>query len=269
MTREDLKAGGTTRLSVLNSLPRQHQDYFFEAVRKLCTAYVASRGTPVADRESESLELFSEVMAKLLGATAAGDVPHAGAKDGEEFKPDFMVQNDPKQDARVAWLVAEIGGRQALAHRREDIRRKLYGRWKEGSYKVEQLADENVTELAVDPIDPHDDEDNRRAWRGLLAAAKSEFKPHEDVSILLQLLASDTEVQAGFGSEWPVTQIIDTLNRRKPARPWNDDRVDNAKKRLRGWIGRIRRNYQVDPVDLMHIFAQYARKQELTQNAGR
>jgi hypothetical protein len=263
MTFEDAKAGGAARLSVLNALPRQHQDYFFAAVRKLCTGFVASRGTMAADRESESLELFSEVMAKLLGATAAE------TKEGDDIKAGLTVHKDPKQDGRVAWLVAEIGGRQALAHRHEDMRRRLYGRWREGSYKTEQLADEHVAELAVDPIDPLEDDDNRKAWRGLLAAAKSEFEPQEDVSILLDLLASDPEIQAGFGSEWPVRQIVDTLNRRKPARAWNDDRVDNAKKRLKGWIGRIRRSYQVEPDDLMHIFAQYARKQELAQDAER
>jgi hypothetical protein len=269
MKLEGTRASGAARLSVLNSLPRQHQDYFFEAVRKLCAAFVASRSGPGADRESESLELFSEVMAKLLGATAGADANHAETKDGDEITPDLTAHKNPKQDGRVAWLVAETGGRQALAHRHEDIRRRLYGRWREGSYKVEQLTDEHIVELAVDPIDPHDDEDNRRAWRGLLAAAKSEFEPNEDVSVLLDLLASDSEIQAAFGSEWPVTQIVDTLNLRMPARPWNDDRVDNAKKRLKGWIGRIRRNFHVDPTDLMHIFAQYARKQDLTQNARR
>ena len=269
MTLAEMRAGGTTRLSVLNSLPRQHQDYFFEEVRKLCAAYVASRGTPVAQRESESLELFSEVMAKLLGAVASADGQQPGTKDDGDAKPDWAVNKDPKRDGRVTWLVSEIGGRQALAHRHEDIRRRLYGRWREGSYKVEQLAEEHVLDLAVDPIEPHEDEDNRRAWRGLLVAAKTEFKPEEDVSVLLDLLATDSEVQAAFGSEWPVRQIVDTLNKRKPARPWNDDRVDNAKKRLKAWIGRIRRDYNVEPDDLMHLFAQYARKQELTETVRR
>lgn len=274
MALEDMRAGGPTRLSVLNSLPRlsvlnslprQHQDYFFEAARRACAAYVASRGTPVADRESESLELFSEVMAKLLGASASGEGQHADAMD-EGPKPDWTAHTDPKLDGRVAWLVSEIGGRQALGHRHEDIRRRLYGRWREGSYRVDQLAEEHTVDLAVDPIDPHEDEDNRRAWRGLLAAAKSQFEPNEDVTVLLDLLASDLEIQAAFGSEWPVRQIVDTLNQRKPARLWNDDRVDNAKKRLKGWIGRMRQTYQVEAADLMHIFAQHARRQELMQN---
>ena len=264
MTPDDTKAGGTARLRVLNGLPRQHQDYFFEAVRKQCASYVASRGTPVAERESESLELFSEVMAKLLGATAAGE----GADAADEMpSKDWNVHTDPKQDGRVAWLVAEIGGRTALAHRHEDIRRRLYGRWREGSYRTDQLAEEHTADLAVDPIDPLEDEDNRKAWRGLLAAAKTQFKPNEDVTVLLDLLASDAEIQAGFGSEWPVRQIVDTLNGRKPEKPWNDDRVDNAKKRLKSWIARLRKTYQVETADLLHIFAQHARKQEQMQNA--
>ena len=268
MTPDDTKAGGTARLRVLNGLPRQHQDYFFEAVRRLCASYVGSRGTPVADRELEFLELFSEVMAKLLGATAAGEGQGPRAEAADEMpNMDWNVHTDPKQDGRVAWLVAEIGGRTALAHRHEDIRRRLYGRWREGSYRTDQLADEHTVDLAVDPIDPHDDEDNRRAWRGLLAAAKTQFKPNEDVTVLLDLLAGDSEIQAAFGSEWPVRQIVDTLNGRKPEKPWNDDRVDNAKKRLKSWIGRLRKTYQVETADLMHIFAQHARKQELTQNA--
>jgi hypothetical protein len=266
MTPADMKAGGTARLSVLNGLPREHQDFFFEAVRKQCAAYVASRGTPVAERESQSLELFSEVMAKLLGATAASEGQDAVAADDAPSE-EWNVHNDPRQDGRVAWLIAEVGGRTALAHRHEDIRRRLYGRWREGGYRTDQLADEHTADLSVEPIDPHEDEDNRKAWRGLLAAARMQFKPNEDVTVLLNLLASDAEIQAGFGSEWPVRQIVDTLNGRKPDRPWNDDRVDNAKKRLKSWIGRLRKTYQVETADLLHIFAQHARKQELMQNA--
>jgi hypothetical protein len=269
MTPDDTKAGGTARLSLLNGLPRQHQDYFFEAVRRQCASYVASRGTPVAERESESLELFSEVMAKLLGATAAGEGQGAEVAEAANEMPskDWKVHTDPKQDGRVAWLIAEIGGRTALAHRREDTRRRLYGRWREGGYRTDQLADEHTADLAVDPIDPLEDEDNRRAWRGLLAAATTQFKPNEDVTVLLDLLASDAEIQAGFGSEWPVRQIVDTLNGRKPEKLWNDDRVDNAKKRLKSWIARLRKTYQVETADLLHIFAQHARKQEQMQNA--
>lgn len=267
MTLEEMRAVGTTRLGVLNSLPRQHQDRFFEEIRKLCAAYVASRGA--SHNESDVLELFSEVMAKLLGAATSGDRQRPGERDGEEPKPDWTIDEDPKRDGRVIWLVSEVGGRQALAHRHEDIRRRLYGRWREGSYKVEQLEEDHIVGLAVEPTDPYENEDNRRAWLGLVAAAKSEFEPNEDVSVLLDLLANDSEIQAAFGSEWPVRKIVDTLNQRNPTRLWNDDRVDNAKKRLKAWIGRVRRDYKIEPADLMHLFAHYASKHELTKNVRR
>ena len=269
MTLADMRAVGATRLSVLNSLPRQHQDYFFEEIRKLCAGYIASLALPLAQRESQTLELVSEVMAKLLGASpAAGD---AGADDvGHPAVPrEWLIDKDPQRDSRVGWLIAEVGGRQALGHRNEDMRRRLYGRWREGGYRTEQLDEPHVTTLAVEPDDPHDEEDNRRAWRGLLVAAKKEFKASDDVTALLDVLANDAEIQSSFGSEWPVRKIADALNRRKPARTWNDERVDNAKKRLRTWIGRIRREYQIEPGDLMNVFAGIARRAETGAQAQR
>jgi hypothetical protein len=261
MTLADMRSAGATRLSVLNALPRQHQDYFFEEIRKLCAGYIASLGLPLAQRESESLELLSEVMAKLLGASsAAGEAEGDSALPGNN--PEWRADNDPKADGRVAWLVSEVGGRHALSHRHEDMRRRLYGRWRDGGYRTEQLDEPHVAELSVEADDPHDDEDNRRAWRGLLIAAKKEFKAADDVATLLDVLANDTEVQASFGSEWPVRKIVETVNRGSPTRAWNDERVDNAKKRLRTWIGRIRREYQIEPGDLMNVFAGIARRQE-------
>jgi hypothetical protein len=90
--------------------------------------------------------------------------------------------------------------------------------------------------------------------------AESEFRPDEDVSILLSLMAHDPEIQAGFGSEWPIRKIVDALNQRHPNPTWNDDRVDNAKKRLRNWIGRMKRDHGLDSTDLMNLFAQKARR---------
>jgi hypothetical protein len=54
---------------------------------------------------------------------------------------------------------------------------------------------------------------------------------------LLELLARDPDVQAGFGLEWPVRKIVDALNISDPDPRWNDDRIENAKKRLRNWNG--------------------------------
>src|SRR5262249_6050588 len=67
------------RLRILNSRPRRHKDHFFEEVRKLCATYIASLGLPMSDRKSETLELLSEVIAKLLGVTAL-----AADREGEE-----------------------------------------------------------------------------------------------------------------------------------------------------------------------------------------
>jgi hypothetical protein len=267
MEMEEMRAAGATRLKVLNSLPRQHQDYFFGEVRKLCANFIASRDTPIALRESEALELFSEVIAKLLGAGSSGSLI-ASNRDAEAFQREWLVDHDPSRDGRVSWLVSEVGGRHALAHRNEDIRRRLYGRWRKGGYTVEQLAEGHVADLAVEPEEPHEDEDNRKIWRGLLAAAKLEFGPNEDVSILLDLLAHDSEIQSAFGSEWPIRMIADTLNRRSPHRLWTDERVDNAKKRLRTWLGRLRREYRIDSADLMNLFARYARRHEGAESVG-
>ena len=66
------------RLRILNSLPRRHKDHFFEEVRKLCATYIASLGLPMSDRKSETLELLSEVMAKLLGVTSLSADREAG-----------------------------------------------------------------------------------------------------------------------------------------------------------------------------------------------
>jgi len=75
----------------------------------------------------------------------------------------------------------------------------------------------------------------------------------------LQVLAHDPEVQAGFGVEWPVRKITEALNIIYPVPPWNDDRVENAKKRLRNWIGGIKRDHGLDQTDLLALFARYGR----------
>jgi hypothetical protein len=113
--------------------------------------------------------------------------------------------------------------------------------------------------LQEDHEDPHHDSDVRRAWAGMLAAASHRFKPHEDVRKLLDLLARDPDVQADFGAEWPVRKLADALNIIDPDPPWNDDRIENAKKRLRNWIGGLKRDHGLDQTDLMALFARYGR----------
>jgi hypothetical protein len=253
-----------TRLSLLNSLPRSHQVYLFAEVRASCVRHVARvlRHGPSADRNSEALELFSEVMAKLVGAMSGAD-DAVGDYVGRDVGEPWTSHDDPKRDGRVAWLIREIGGQKSLAHRYEDVRRRQHGgKWRRDGYRHVQLEEEHIENLAVEPDDPHHETDVRRAWLGLLALAQAEFRPDEDVSVLLDVMACDPEVQAGFGAEWPISKIIAALNVRHPARPWNDDRVDNAKKRLKNWIARLMRDNGLDAVDLMGLLARRGRSLE-------
>jgi hypothetical protein len=260
MTPWDTRVLASARLRILRLLPRPHQDYFFSEARSLCTAYIVSLHIPISERDSEAHELFSEVMAKLLGVAGAGDT-HSGG-DGEDIPHVLPIDADPKCDGRIAWLLSGVGGRQALTHRHEDIHRRRHGRWREGGYRVDQLGEEHVLDLAIEPDDPLHEQDQQSIWRGVLIAAKSEFRPSEDVSVLLHLMANDVEVQFEFGSGWPVRRMVDALNRLQPNSPWNDDRVENAKRRLTNWITRLKRDRGLDSTVLMDFFARLARKRE-------
>jgi hypothetical protein len=279
---------GGVALRVLHSLPPQHEKFFYREIFKLCTDFVTALGMPRADRASAAGELLSEVMAKLLGAgtshnvdadtTHANGVTQKSTSDGQwPFDLSFQTNIEaPEQDDRVRWLIKEVGGQRALKHRFEDMRRQRWGRWHGLGYRTSQISaltngepdrDEEIVprqrehahELQEDCEDPHHERDVRRAWIGMLAVASRRFKPHEDVQKLLQVLAHDPEVQAGFGVEWPVREIVEALNTVHPDPPWNDDRVENAKKRLRNWIGGIKRDHGLDQTDLMALFARYGR----------
>lgn len=263
MTRGDVPVLGVTRLRVLNSLPRPHQAHFFEEIRKLCANYIASLRIPMTDRESETLELFSEVMAKLLGVAGSGAGQSVDDTGEEKSLPAWVVNDDPKRDERVSWLISEVRGWPALAHRREDIRRKRHGgKWREDGYRQVQLNEEHFDKLGVDPDDPHHDKDIRQIWRGVLTMAKTEFNPNDDISVLLDLMAHDSDIADDFGSEWPIRRMVNALNQRHPNPLWTDDRVDNAKKRLRNWIVRLKREYGLDSTDLMDLFARAAGRHE-------
>jgi hypothetical protein len=283
-------------------LPQRHKDHFFAEMRRLCASYVASLGVPATDREAETRELLSEVIAKLLGAASVPEGQEGAGvaedqraasvqgrqEDGESESlspmPDTWTIDDqgPGRDERVMWLIAETGGRRALSHRYEDMRRQRWGRWQSTGYRVVQISalhgveqaglesDDEVLArhadashpLHAEPEDPQHGEETRRAWLGLLAAAGRQFSPGDDVSLLLGVLAGEAEVQAGFGSEWPVAAIVGALNRRHPHPPWTDDRVENAKKRLKNWIGRLKRDRGLDSTDLRGLFVRVAREQE-------
>jgi hypothetical protein len=252
--------------------------------------FVISLGLPLADRSSAAGELLSEVMAKLLGAGLSSniddDMIHASritqkstSDDQWPFDLSFQINIEaPEQDDRVRWLIKEVGGQRALKHRFEDMRRQRWGRWHGLGYRMSQISTltngetgmdrdeetlthqrEHAHELQEDREDPLHDRDVQLAWIGMLAAASRRFKPHDDVQKLLQVLGHDPEVQACFGVEWPVRKITKALNIIHPDPPWKDDRVENAKKRLRNWIGGIKRDHGLDQTDLMALFARYGR----------
>lgn len=276
-------------LRVLHSLPAQHEMYFYREMRKQCMHYMVSLGVPLADRSSGAGELLSEVMAKLLGVglssgtednqQQAALLPESPSLDEQPATAlSFQISiDDPEKDERVRWLIQEVGGRRALKHRFEDIRRRRWGRAQGLGYRMVQISalgnagqesdrDEDILaqqeqrdRLLEDHENPHHDRDVRRAWTGMLVAASGRFKQHEDVRKLLDLFAHDADVQAGFGAEWPIRKIVEALNAIDPDPPWSDDRVENAKKRLRTWIGGIKREYGLDHTDLMALFARYGR----------
>jgi len=261
MTAGDTRALESARLRLFASLPRRHQEYFCAVVRHLCTNFVASvaRHSHRADRAAEASELCSEVMAKLFGAVRAESPAcnHAEAASVHDWRAD----EDPKRDARVAWLIAEVGGTRALGHRQEDIRRRQFGgKWGKEGYPLEQLKLEHVKDLRVDPDDPNYEADVQSAWLGLLDLAKSEFRRDEDAAIVLDLMENDPEIRSGFDKEWPIAAIVAALNRSHPTPPWNDHRVENAKRRLKNWIVRLMRDNGLDTTDLMDLMARYARK---------
>jgi hypothetical protein len=260
----DAGGGAELRLAVLWSLPIRHQTYLFEEVRKLCSGYL--RRNRISAGEVEPLELVSEVWKKLLGSVSleADRLPLVGAG---EWSTD---PNAPERDGRVIWLIAEIGGSEAIGHRYEDIQRERHGRPKPGRGRPnQQLGDEDESEeTGVDPGEPGELQNtgSRRIWRGLLATAAVDFRPDDDVWTLLQLMAEDPGIlDDSPGRKWPVSLIVARLNDRPTSRRWSEDRIDNAKRRLANWIERLRRRNRLDGTDLEGLFAAVARQLDASE----
>jgi hypothetical protein len=108
--------------------------------------------------------------------------------------------------------------------------------------------------------------DGRRIWRGLLATAALDFRPDDDVSTLLWLLADDPGLlDDAPGGQWPFGVIVARLNDLPRSRAWSEDRVDNTKKRLLNWINRLRKRNRLDGTDLEGLFAKVARELEASE----
>jgi hypothetical protein len=257
------QARAELRLRVLHSLPPRHQRYLFEEIRKLCHHFLHSQRVPSSEMTPE--ELLSEVWQKLLGAVSVQS--EEGASPALDPTQVSIDPDAPERDGRVVWLINEIGGSAGIAHRREDILRRRFGRASGGNGRplVQPPSDGEFTEIMsdADATSALEAADGARVWRGLLATAGLEFAPSDDLSKLLQLLAEYPEIlQDSSGGQWPITTLVVRLNNRYPPRTWTSDRVDNAKRRLLSWIQRLKRKNGLDEVDLEALFARVARQQE-------
>jgi hypothetical protein len=202
----------------------------------------------------------SEVWKKLLGSVSLEADSPLAVRAGE-----WSTDPAPERDGRVIWLIAEIGGSEAIGHRYEDIQRERQGRLVPGVGRpIQQPNDEDEPE-EVD-MDLPEAELTRRIWRGLLATAAVDFRPDDDVKMLLDLLAADPSIlDDSPGGQWPVRLIVTALNNSLTSRRWNEDRVDNAKRRLMNWIERLGRRNRLDGIDLEGLFARLARQLEASE----
>jgi hypothetical protein len=247
--------GAELRLAVLWSLPTRHQTYLFEEVRKLCSGYL--RRNRISAEEVLPLELVSEVWKKLLGAVSLERDRSPTIRAGE-----WSTDPAPERDGRVIWLIAEIGGSEAIGHRYEDIQRERYGRSKPGVGRLyTQPIEPDERGMDPDQSSELDRTDSHRVWRGLLETAAVDFRRDDDVTMLLNLLAVDPGIlDDSPAGQWPVRLIVARLNDRSTSRRWSEDHVDNAKRRLMNWIERLRKRNRLDGTDIEGLFARIARQ---------
>ena len=251
---------GTFALRVLWTLPQAHQNFLFHEVSGLCRDYLRSK--PEDASEISSGELVSEVWAKLIGRIAMPD-PNDVEKSNFPDPGDWTIDpHVPENDGRAIWLIREIGGPRALAHRCEDIRRRRWGR-ATPSVGRPLVQPSEFPDIETDPeeggLGPAD---AVNIWRGVLITAERTFQPDDDVWKLLWMLAKVPGVLDGSdGSRWPVGRLVTILNAEFSLPPWSDDRVENAKKRLLNWIQRLMRKNGLDATELEALFARVARQQ--------
>ena len=255
-------ARGDLRLRVLCSLPSAHQRYLFKEIRNLCRAYLRKWQVPAAEVTAE--ELISEIWQKLLGTVSLDDEL---SQNLTALSDEWSIDpNAPEHDGRVVWLINEIGGANAIAHRLEDISRQRHGRFQPGRGRpVVQLGpDDESAEPGSDPEPPSTPHivDVHRVWRGLLITAHSQFQKQDDVLSLLRVMELAPDVLETGSNQWPIKRLIELLNKLFPPSSWTNDRVDNAKRRLANWIKRLMQTNGLDATDLQDLFARVARDQE-------
>src|SRR5262249_47310176 len=157
--------------------PQTHRSYLFDEVQKLCRDHLRNRRVPLSEISPE--ELISEVWEKFLGTMSLPDDKEEPFSDPSEWTIDLQ---SPELDGRVVWLnreMQELCGAQALAHRCEDIRRKLHGRaLPEGGRRIVQLDEEN--DFSKRGVEAEQESvlreaDSRQVWRGLLLMISREL----------------------------------------------------------------------------------------------
>jgi hypothetical protein len=227
-------------------------------MRILCEKYLRRRHVSAAEVTAD--ELLSEIWQKLLGTVSLGSGESA-------FPAEWTINLDaPEHDGRVVWLLREIGGSDAIAHRHEDILRQRHGRFQHGRGRpITQLEDEDEsTEIASEPDQPITLQylDAHRVWRGMFITANSQFQSQDDVLLLLRVMDDVRDILEESSGQWPIKRMVDLLNNRFAPPPWTNDRVDNAKRRLVHWIKRLMQTNGFDTIDLEDLFARVARNQE-------
>jgi len=251
---------GEFRLRVLNSLPDLHQRYLYGEVQKRCGRFLRARHG--ASSEVSLEELLSEVWKKLLGSLSIQEeIPKF------PFEETSINPYAPDLDGRVIWLIEEIGGADALSHRFEDILRQRYGRTIPDVGRPLVQADgldqlpEDVLEPSVEIVDT-----SVLVWHGLLQLAKERFSSEDDVSMMLQLLATAPDLfEDSVGGQWPINRIVSELNALFPEATWRADRVDNAKRRLVAWIARFKKTNGFDQTDFEALLVRIAKMPDSTR----
>ena len=290
--------GAQLRLYAWTELPDPHRNEVCRQIRMRCEAFIGSVRVDRSRRRTEIDRLVSEVVAHLLRATLLpkGETPmqtelpvvptKASSETGRAnikpaARPPWLASGrldlfDPMRDARVIWVVEETCNRQALFHRYEDVRRRERGgKWDGSGYPLVAVDEQTIEQLSGH-YDPAEDEtnslqveDSRRAWNGLVQLAGHHFGPDDDVVALLQVLAHDRDTQESFGSQWPIGKIARALNAGQSHGLWNDDRVENAKRRLTKFIFRFKQEHGLDAVDLRALLARYARERQVAERRFR